>query len=197
MEKGKYKIIYADPPWSYENSNFLQNEKGKRGKVTSSALKHYNTMTNDDIKKLPIEELADKDCLLFMWTSSPHLEIAIQVMECWGFDYKTLAFCWDKQVTLPSSYTMSQIELCLVGKKKKGKIPQPRGKRNIKQFLSLRRERHSQKPNEVRDRITKMFPTQNKIELFARDTKEINLFGENRFDGWDCWGNEVESDIKL
>ena len=74
---------------------------------------------------------------------------------------------------------MSQCEICLVGKK--GKIPSPRGARNIRQFLSERRSKHSKKPDEIRDRITAMFPEQSKIELFARQYA----------DGWDCWGNEV------
>jgi len=77
------------------------------------------------------------------------------------------------------SYTMSECEICLIGKK--GKIPQPRGARNIRQFLSEKKTRHSAKPVEIRNRIEQMFPTQDKIELFAR----------NKTDGWDVWGNEV------
>ena len=70
---------------------------------------------------------------------------------------------------------------------KKGKIPTPRGARNIKQFLAEKRTRHSAKPNEIRNRIFQMFPTQNKIELFARENHE----------GWDVWGNEVQSSVAL
>ena len=125
-----------------------------------------------------IEDLAATDCLLFMWSSSPHLDQAIDLMKHWGFKWSTVGFCWDKTRVNPSFYTMSQIELCLIGKK--GKIPQPRGARNVRQYVEHPREKHSKKPHEVRKRIELMFPTQNKIELFARE-KAI---------GWDSWGNE-------
>jgi N6-adenosine-specific RNA methylase IME4 len=101
-------------------------------------------------------------------------------MKAWGFDYKTIAFVWDKQKTNPGYYTLSQVEICLVGKK--GKFPTPRGSRKERQFLSEMRGVHSKKPDEIRQRITKMFPTQKKLELFARQTS----------DGWDVWGNEVD-----
>ena len=69
----------------------------------------------------------------------------------------------------------------------KGKIPQPRGSRKERQFLSELRTKHSKKPDEIRKRIERMFPKQTKIELFARQ----------RYDGWDAWGNEVQSDVNL
>jgi N6-adenosine-specific RNA methylase IME4 len=106
-------------------------------------------------------------------------------MTAWGFKYKTVAFVWEKQKTNPGNYTMSQCELCLVGKR--GKIPGPRGTRNERQFISEMRTRHSTKPTEIRNRIVRMFPTQRKIELFARNTSE----------GWDVWGNEVETNLEL
>ena len=80
---------------------------------------------------------------------------------------------------------MSQCEICLIGKK--GKIPQPRGARNIRQLVNWPREKHSKKPDEVRKRIEQMFPTQKKIELFAR----------NKNEGWDVWGNELDNDIDI
>jgi N6-adenosine-specific RNA methylase IME4 len=80
---------------------------------------------------------------------------------------------------------MSQCEICLIGKIHK--IPQPRGARNIRQLVSIERTRHSQKPGEVRDRISEMFPKQNKLEMFAR----------KKYKGWDAWGNEVKSQINI
>ena len=170
----QYDIIYADPPWKYD-----RNMK-TTGKVwTNNVQMHYPTMTNAEICAIPIKEIASADCLLFLWTTSPKLLHAIEVGHKWGFKFATIAFVWDKQRTVAGSYTMSQCELCLVFKR--GKIPKPRGARNILQFLSEKRGKHSQKPNEVRERITEMFPEQSKIELFAREC----------FDGWDAWGNEV------
>ena len=175
-----YSIIYADPCW-----NYARREQHNKKEANKSVDDHYNTMTLDELKKLKVPSLCAKDCLLFMWTSSPHLSQAIELMSSWGFEYKTVAFVWYKERTNPGYYTMSQCELCLVGKK--GNIPSPRGSRNEKQFLSELRGRHSQKPAEVRNRIMRMFPDQKKIELFSRE----------QVDGWDCWGNEVQSTISI
>ena len=82
-------------------------------------------------------------------------------MLSWGFKYSTVGFVWHKQKALLGSYTMSECELCIIGKK--GKIPQPRGARNIRQFLSEKISKHSKKPEDVRNRIVSMFPKQNKI----------------------------------
>lgn len=175
-----YSIIYCDPPWDYAGR-----EQHNNVKENKSVINHYPTMKLEDLKKLNVQSICEKDCLLFMWSSSPHLPQAIQLMESWGFEYKTIAFVWDKQRVNPGYYTMSQCEICLVGKR--GRIPSPRGSKNIRQFLSEVRGRHSAKPIEVRKRIELMFPTQKKVELFSREKVE----------GWDCWGNEVESNIQL
>ena len=172
-----YQIIYADPPWDYKGQ---KQHNGKGGKDTGGAVSHYSTMKLPDLKKLNIASICDDDCLLFMWTTSPHLDQAIDLIRAWGFSYATIAFVWDKVAVNPGFYTMSQCEICLVAKR--GKIPKPRGARNIRQFLSIKRQRHSAKPDTVRKRIEAMFPDQRKIELFARESSE----------GWDCWGNEVE-----
>lgn len=180
----KYAIIYADPPWSYRQKqiNFQSYDKGK--KYENDVTEHYDTMTNADIQALPIDNLADTDCLLFLWVTSPNLDIGIETGKKWGFEFKTVAFVWEKQRTNYGFYTLSSIELCLVFKK--GKIPK-RAVTNTRQFLSEKLGKHSQKPQEIRRRIETMFPTENKIELFARQKTE----------GWDVWGNEVECDINL
>jgi len=176
----EYQIILADPPWDYQGQ---VQHNGKGGKDTGGAIKHYPTLTVAEMKTLPIGNLADKDCLLFMWSSSPHLDQAIELGKSWGFEWATVAFVWDKQKTNPGYYTLSSCELCLVFKK--GKIPTPRGSRKERQLLSVLRGRHSEKPEEVRERIERMFPSQAKLELFAR----------KKVEGWDSWGNEIESDL--
>lgn len=192
MSKKKYQVIYSDPPWDYNGqTKFLGKSKH------SSAKHHYPTMTVPDMIEEftpQIEEWADDDCLLYMWTSSPHLDQAITLGEAWGFDYKTVAFVWNKVLPNPGFYTMSDTELCLVFKKKGGKIPKPRGARNIRQtftssvedletmYLEQKRKEHSRKPMEFRHRIDEMFPQQNKMEMFARTT----------LSGWDVFGNETE-----
>ena len=175
LPKKQYDIIYADPPWNYG--------KPQHGGVgvanTGGAETHYGVMKTKDIAMLDVISIAKEDCLLFMWTSNPFLQQAIDLGIQWHFKYATVAFVWDKVRVNPGSYTMSQCELCLVFKR--GKIPLPRGARNVRQFLSEKRGAHSEKPTEVRDRIVQMFPEQSKIELFAREKVE----------GWDSWGNEI------
>lgn len=177
-----YSILYADPPWDYAGRTQHTDGDFKEGK---SAKDHYPTMTLQQLKALKVKELSEKNSILFLWTSSPHLPQAIELMTAWGFEYKTVAFVWDKQKTNPGYYTISQCELCLVGKR--GCFPTPRGSRKERQFLSQERTRHSKKPEEVRKRIERMFPTQSKLELFARQVSE----------GWSAWGNEVESSVQI
>jgi N6-adenosine-specific RNA methylase IME4 len=114
-----------------------------------------------------------------MWTTSPHLTQAIQLGEAWGFQYRTVAFIWNKMVHNPGQYTLSNCELVLVFKR--GRIPTPRGARNIQQLFNIPRGKHSEKPIEIADAIERMFPSQKKIELFARRKKK----------GWTIWGLEA------
>jgi len=171
----KYSIIYADPPWDYKGQT---QHNGNGGVSTGGAALHYNTVKLQDLKNLEIGRICEEDCIIFMWSTSPHLDQAIDLMKCWGFSWATIGFVWDKQKVNPGFYTMSQCEICLIGKK--GKIPTPWGFRNTRQFVSAKRESHSKKPNEVRARIMEMFPEQKKIELFARGS----------FPGWKTWGLE-------
>ena len=178
----KYQIIYADPAWLYQCG---KNHLAKKSMINGKTDIHYNAMPIKEMEQMNVKDIADNDCLLFMWVTSPFLKIGIDLMIKWGFDFSTIGFVWYKEKTNPGSYTLSECEVCLIGKK--GKIPTPRGARNVKQFLSEKRTRHSAKPNEIRNRIFQMFPTQNKIELFARE----------KHDGWDAWGNEVEGSVNL
>ena len=168
--ENKYKIIYADPAWLYRDKAVA----GGRG-----AGCHYTVTRLEDIKALPVEKLADDDSVLFMWVTMPFLEEAFDVMRSWGFEYKTVAFVWDKQRTNYGFYTLSQCELCLAFKK--GRIPK-RAVTNVRQFLSEKLGKHSEKPAKIRERIDTMYGHLPRIELFARQ----------QADGWDCWGNEVE-----
>lgn len=146
---------------------------------TGGAIRHYPTVKLADLKRLGVPGIAAADCLLFMWTTNPHLDQAVELGKAWGFSWATVAFVWDKQRVNPGFYTLSQCELCLVFKR--GRIPTPRGARNIRQMVRSKRGAHSQKPDEVRRRIEAMFPAQTKIELFAREKAE----------GWASWGLEI------
>lgn len=175
----KYQIIFTDPPWDYKG----QTQHGGRGTPdTGGALAHYPTMKTAEMMSTfrpLVDSWADDDCLLFMWATWPHLDQAIQLGVGWGFQYVHTPFIWDKQRVNPGFYTMTQTEpvLCF----KRGRIPRPRGSRNQRQLVSEMRTTHSTKPHEVYARVERMFPTQNKIEMFARIQRS----------GWDCFGNQI------
>ena len=170
-----FDIIYCDPPWDYNERNFT--DKGCND--TGSASDHYPTMKPDELAKMDVKHITEKNCLCYMWTTGPQLDISINVLHSWGFEYKTIAFVWEKVITNPGYYTMSSVEICIVGKK--GSIPKPRGTRNERQFLRKKRTRHSAKPKEFIERITRMHPGQNKIELFSRRAHPK----------WHCWGYDA------
>lgn len=173
---GEFDIIYADPPWDYKGQ--LQHA-GPGSVDTGGAVRHYPTVKLSELKELNVKKIAAQDSLLFMWATSPHLDQAIDLGKSWEFDWATVAFVWDKMRVNPGFYTLSQCELCLVFKR--GRIPQPRGARNMRQLVSVKRGPHSTKPQEVRRRIELMFPDQRRIELFARSTAP----------GWQSWGLEA------
>lgn len=182
----KFDIIYADPPWDYGGK--LQYDKSSksadeidltRNIFISSASFKYPTLKLAELSNMPVTELSKDDCLLFLWVTSPHLAQSISLGQEWGFQYRTVAFVWDKLCHNPGKYTLSNCELCLVFKR--GRIPQPRGARNIQQLIRSPRRAHSMKPDEVREAIEKMFPTQEKIELFARKQSK----------GWNAWGLDM------
>ncbi|MBP3709563.1 MAG: hypothetical protein J6I73_04075 [Treponema sp.] len=182
----KYAVIYADPPWDYggkmqydKSSIKTINVDFEKNVFISAANFKYPTVKLNELKKLDVPSIAEDDCILFMWTTGPQMANSIELGEDWGFKYKTVAFVWDKQVHNPGRYTLSQTEFVLAFKK--GKFPTPRGARNIRQLVSIHRGEHSEKPEIVIDGITKMFPEQRKIELFAR----------KNYIGWDNWGLEI------
>lgn len=172
----KYKVIYADPAWSYKDKALA----GNRGAGCK-----YEVMSIEDIKQLPVRELADNDCVLFMWVTMPMLERAFEVMRAWGFIYKTCAFTWVKQNKIADTlfmgmgnWTRSNAELCLLGVRGKPK----RVDAGVHSVIISHIEEHSKKPAETRERITRLcVGGVSKIELFARQSIK----------GWDCWGNEV------
>ena len=172
----KYQIIYADPPWTYNNP---KGNNPSMGGIT------YPTMSIDQIKDLPVNEISDKNCCLFLWATMPKLPQALEVIDAWRFKHITTAFTWIK--TNPKSagiysglghWTNGNAELVLLGKKGKPK----RITKNIKQVVMAPRSCHSAKPDEVRDRIVRLLGDIPRIELFARE----------RVNGWDAIGNQID-----
>jgi len=185
----KYNIIYADPPWRYNDKRKTSGKNNPTG--AGGAEKHYNTMSFEELSELKIQDIADENCMLFMWATSPQLPTAIKLIKSWGFKYKTVSFTWVKMKNDMSeprgdgigSYTLSNSEYVLVALK--GKYW--RKDATARQILLHPKLSHSEKPNEIRKRIVKMLGDLPRIELFARQ----------KVKGWDTWGNEIESDIKL
>jgi len=183
----KYKIILADPPWHF-SSKELQKYNGVRFTPLD---KYYPTQNKDWIKKLPVKNIADDDCALFLWTTDAHLKEAINTIETWGFKYITVAFIWEKltvngkNIATLGAWTMKNCELCLLGTR--GSMLKYKKVNNIYQLVGAIRKKHSQKPKQVRKNIELLFGDLPRIELFARQKTE----------GWDVWGNEVDGDIDL
>jgi len=181
----KYNIIYADPAWQF-NSRIHQENRG----FTHSLEKHYSTMTEKEICSLPVQDIADENCILFMWVTDSHLKQALNVINAWGFTYKTIGFTWVKQYASGSycynfsPYVLKSTEICLIATK--GKLKEIKERNNIKGLVFAERTKHSKKPQEVSKRITEMCKDLPKIELFARETA----------DGWDSWGNEITTNSR-
>jgi N6-adenosine-specific RNA methylase IME4 len=197
----KYNIIYADPPWNY---NDKRNNDPAYGAMT------YDTMKLHELKELPVQNITEDNCMLFMWATFPNLPDALELMKAWGFKYKTVGFTWIKtnKVLRPAEeyhhnhqiigtvqngfsapffgigyYTKSNAEVCLIGVKGKPiKISN-----DVSSIVMSPREEHSKKPSVVRDKIVQLCGDIPRIELFARTETP----------GWDVMGNEVENSIIL
>ena len=142
-------------------------------------------MNISDICALPVADIAEKDCALFLWATFPMLPEALRVIEAWGFTFKTVAFVWLKKNKKADSWfyglgfwTRSNAEICLLATKGHPK----RQDKGIHQFIISPIEAHSKKPDEVRDKIVRLMGDTPRIELFARQTAV----------GWAAWGNEVD-----
>ena len=173
----KYNVILADPPWSFR----AWSSKG----MGRSAEQHYPTMRLEDIKALPVSDLAAGDCVLFLWATFPMLKEALEVIDVWGVTYKTVAFTWVKENRKSPGlfwglgyWTRANAEVCLLATRGSPK----RQSAAVHQVILSPIERHSKKPDAVRERIVALMGDVTRVELFARQETP----------GWDVWGNEVE-----
>lgn len=171
----KYQIIYADPPWSYRDKAMA----GNRG-----ACCKYKTQGSDWLNSLPVSEITDDDCVLFLWVTMPKLNECFSLIERWGFKYKTVAFTWVKKNKKSDSWfwgmgrwTRANAELCLIATKGKPK----RLSAKVHSVIDTPIERHSKKPDITRYKIVELVGDLSRIELFARE-KTV---------GWDVWGDEI------
>ncbi len=179
-----YEVIYADPPWAY-------NARNPTDRLCGGVMRHYPVMSTEAIAQLGVAGICAPRTMLFLWATPPKLPEAMEVISRWGFLYVTIAFTWIKLNPTNGRpffgvgyYTKSNSEICLLARR--GRAIKP-AVNNISQVVLSPRREHSRKPDEVRVAIERLYPAQRKLEMFARQ----------RVDGWDCMGNEVDSDLEL
>jgi N6-adenosine-specific RNA methylase IME4 len=181
LPRGHYGAILADPPWPF--ATWSHKGKGRSGEA------HYNTMGHADLCALPVRELAADDCVLFLWIVQTQIPQATKLLEAWGFQFKSVAFIWNKGDGLPlfpddvvlqmgmGKWTRAEFEQCWLATRGNPK----RLSANVRQVLNERRREHSRKPDGIHERIERLVAGPY-LELFARQRRP----------GWDAWGNEVE-----
>lgn len=188
----RYRAILADPPWTY--ATWSDNGKDR------SPEKHYDCMSYEEIATLPVANVAEDDCILFLWTTDWALPRALEIIGRWGFTFKTVGFTWAKLNKSAEPYpeprngwchssfftgmgwwTRANPEICLLATRGR---PQ-RLAMDVRQLIIAPRREHSRKPDEIYRRIQRLVPGPY-LELFARTEAP----------GWDCWGNETDRFVK-
>lgn len=185
LRRQHYGVIVADPPWSF----LTRSDKGK----DRSPEQHYNCMTLDEIKAMPVKEIAAKDCVLVMWIIDTHLQMALDVIEAWGFTFKTKAFTWVKTNKAAADLTALDQESYFTGMgfwtranpedallATTGRPQRHETGKGVRRLIVSPRREHSRKPDEVLERVEALVPGPY-CELFSRATRP----------GWDQMGNET------
>jgi len=178
----KYQIILADPPWSFRGYDLKKEARYVGNK--------YKVQSKEWLMRLPIENISDTDCALFIWVTAPKLNEVFSVISSWGFEYKTRAFTWVKKNKKSNTlfwgmgrWTRANTEDCLLATRGKPK----RINAGIHSVIETPIREHSRKPDEARQRIVKLMGDLPRIELFAREKVE----------GWTSMGYDIDGmDIK-
>jgi len=173
LPPGKYNIIYADPPWQYY-------EGGQKNQA-----QHYDTYTVEELKQMPLDDIAADNCILFLWVTFPILDQVFDLIKWWGFNYSTVGFVWVKSKKDNTGFafglgnwTRSNAELCLIATK--GSIE--RKDASISQIIYSPKEGHSKKPAIVKKKIVQL----------VGELPRIELFGRERTPGWDIMGDQIK-----
>lgn len=171
-EPGKYRVIYADPPWKYSD--------GRADVSAGGAVAKYELLGIDQLVAMDVAGIAARDAVLFLWATVPMLPESLQVIDAWGFEYKT-HLIWDKVRPYYGNYSHVQHELLMVCTK--GSCCPGEGSQLPRSIIQIEKGGHSFKPREFPDLIDALYPDGGRIELFARETRE----------GWKSWGDQVTS----
>lgn len=174
LPTGRYRVIYADPPWKYNNSGVITGTDNY-----GRAARHYPTMSISELCAMgdTVKDMAEDNAVLFMWVTSPLLEECFSVIRSWGFQYKT-SFVWDKIAHNFGHYNSVRHELLLICTR--GSCT-PDAPTLYDSVVSVQRGEHSEKPEEFRRIIDDLYTYGQRVELFARRAA----------DGWDAWGNQA------
>jgi N6-adenosine-specific RNA methylase IME4 len=168
LPKGKFNLIYCDPPWRYESAEFADKAVENR----------YPTLSLDELSALSVSSIAADDCTLFVWAPACKLQEAAQLISNWGFRYRTCAV-WVKCRLSFGYYFRNEHELLLLGTRGNPRSPLP--SRRPSSVITVVRTGHSRKPDLVYELLERMYPASRKIELFAT----------HRRDSWTSWGNQL------
>ena len=178
--KGKYRVVYADPPWQYNDSG--ASAEGSFGKAED----HYPTMPTEDIANLPIEAHSRPNSVLFMWVTVPMLPEAWKVLEGWGFTYKT-HIVWDKDAHVVGNYVSCQHELLLICTRGSCTPDELTPMIDSVQTVKLAKRKHSAKPEDFRTKIIQ--------RLYTRGPY-LEMFGRHQVDGWTVYGNQIGTPVR-
>lgn len=180
----KFDLIYVDCPWYYHSD----------GTGSNLASKHYNLMSQEDLKALPIKSILNKNAAVLMWATGPRLDYAVDLLKSWDLHYRGVAFIWVKTRAdgkiingqgVPPTFTKPTTEFVLLGTTKKSGRPIPLQKFNTPQVVLAPRGKHSEKPKIFRELIEQTFkPPYEKLEMFAR--KPVP--------GWTCIGDGINGE---
>jgi len=168
-------MIMADPPWQFMT-------RSPKGVTKKGAGGQYDIMSLDDIKNMPVSNIADKNCILWLWITNPMLPMGLDVMKSWGFTFKTAGHWSKKTKNGKQAFGTGYILRCagepfLIGTRGK-----PKTTRSTRSVIEAKIREHSRKPDEAFTAATKLLPDATRIEWFSRQQR----------DGWDTWGNEAE-----
>lgn len=183
LPKGRFGVIAIDPPWHFR----VRSKKGEG----RSPIRHYQTMTVQQIMDLPVRDHAASNCMLMLWITGPHLRYAFDVIKAWGFQYVGLGFVWLKLKRSARTAehfsrrsfhfglgytTRHNAELVLFARRGNPK----RINKSIDELIFEPVREHSRKPEEFYSKAEQLYPGP-RADIFAREKRK----------GWTAWGNQV------
>lgn len=170
LPRGPYDVVLADPPW-----RFASNSVANPGR---NALRHYDCMKPTEVAAMPVKDITSKDAVLFLWVTVPFLSAGMDVLNAWGFTYKS-NIVWVKSRIGTGYWARNRHEHVLIGRK--GKFPAPHPSKRRDSVIDGQQRQHSRKPDALHEYIETCWPGAMRLELFARSPRK----------GWDVWGDET------